>query len=331
VKLSVVALALAAVAALAGIVWLAGVSPVEAGAQLLKGTLGSEAAFSGTLREMTPLILAGIAVFLALRAGLFNIGVEGQLILGAVSSAAIAMNVPGYAGIFLGILGGSAAGAVWALPAGWIRAYRGGHEVITTIMLNNIAAFFTTALVAGPLKGAGQESTTTATLPAASMIGNLFQSGSLKINWGLAMSLFMLVAAGFWLARTVSGFELRLVGANPRASELAGVDRRRAIVGAMALSGAVGGFAGAIQVLAYEGRFYSGFSPGYGFDALGVALLAGSSPFGIIPSAFLFAMLGKGSTSIQILGVPKGITYIVLGLIILVYAAVRYRRSERVD
>lgn len=328
-NLRILLLILAAAGIVVGAVWAAGVNPMEAYERLFAGSLGSPGAISGTLRETTPLLIAGLAVFLALKAGLFNIGVEGQLVVGAAAAAWVALNIPGPFGILLAVATGAAAGALWALPAGLIKAYRGGHEVITTIMLNNVAAFLTTALVAGPLKDPGQESTTTASLPAASMLPHLYEAPPLRINLALIFGILMLMALAFWLKRTVSGFELRLVGSNPRAAELAGIKAPRAIVRAMAVSGAIGGIAGAFQVVAYEGRFFAGISSGYGFDALGVALLSGASPWGMIPSSLLFGVLAKGSTSIQILGVPKGLTYVILGLLILVFAAVRYRRAGR--
>jgi len=330
-KFRVLWLALGAVAILALAIIASGVSPVDAGAKLIQGSLGSKGAIGGTLRETTPLLLAGIAVFLALRAGLFNIGVEGQLVMGAATAAWVSLSIPGPLGMVLAVLAGACAGAVWALPAGWIKAYRGGHEVITTIMLNNIAGFVTTALVAGPLRDPKQESTTTAKLAAESMLPNLFESPPLRISSALILGLILLTLLALWLKRSVAGFELSLTGANIKAAELAGVNTRRTIVQAMLVSGAIGGFAGAIQVLAYEGRFFSGFSPGYGFDALGVALLAGGSAFALIPSSLLFGILAKGGTSIQIIGVPKGITLVVLGLVILVFASVRYRKEAKHD
>lgn len=330
-KLRIALLVVAAFAALIGIVWASGVSPAEVGAKLIQGTFGSKGAIAGTLRETSPLLIAGLAVFVALKAGLFNIGVEGQFIMGAITAAWVALSIPGPGGMLLAILAGSAAGAVWALPAGMIKAYRGGHEVITTIMLNNVAGFLTTYLVAGPLKAPNQESTTTATLAAGSMLPNIVDSPPLRINVSLLLGLVMLVMLAIWIKRTVSGFELCLVGANARAAELAGVSASKTIVKAMVFSGAIGGIAGALQVLAYEGRFFKDFSPGYGFDALGVALLAGGSAWGILPSSLLFGMLAKGGTSIQILGVPKGITNVVLGLLILIFAAVRYRRTATHD
>jgi simple sugar transport system permease protein len=320
----------AAVAAVAGSFLLAGRNPAEATAQMIQGSLGSPGAFGGTMREVTPLLFAGLAVFIALRAGLFNIGVEGQLIVGALACSAIALRVSGPGGAVLGVFAGMLAGCMWALPAGWIKAYRNGHEVITTIMLNNIALLLTGYLVAGPFRSPTSGSPTTATLPAESRLPNLVVQ-PFPLNWSLVLGVAGVVLLFLWLRRTVGGYELEAVGANPRAATFAGIGAKRTIVSAMAASGAIGGLAGALQVLAYEFRFYQGFSPGYGFDALGVALLAGSNPLGVLPSAFLFGVLSKGGTVLSIEGIPKGITTVVLGALILVAAAIRYRRLEPVE
>jgi general nucleoside transport system permease protein len=305
-----------------------GVVPMEAVRGLIQGSLGSPAALSGTLRETTPLLIAGLAVFLALRAGLFNIGVEGQFLVGAAACAFTAIQAPGIGGLLLGAAVGVVAGALWAFPAGWIRAYRGGHEVITTIMLNYIAFHITTMLVAGPFKDPAQEGTTTVVLDQAARLPWLVQRPPLQINFALLIGVILVFLLATWLRRSIAGYELRATGANPTAAAVAGVDTRKVTVSAMLWSGALAGLAGAFQVLAYEGRFYAGFSAGYGFDALGVAILAGPSAVGVLPASFLFGILSKGGTSIQILGVPKGITAVIVGLLIIIFAAVRYRRSS---
>ena len=322
-----VALVVGAVALLTVAVMATHVAPLDALQSLLKSSLGSPRAIAGTIKETTPLLIAGLAVFLALRAGLFNIGVEGQLVVGALACTAVALRFPGPMGIVLGAATGVAAGALWALPAGLIKAYRGGHEVITTIMLNNVAGLLATAIVAGPLKAAGQESATSALLPESTRVPELISGGSFTLSSAVPFALLLMVGLGFWLKRSVGGYELKAVGANPSAAELAGISAKRVTTRAMVASGALGGLAGAVQVLAYEGRFYAGFSSGYGFDALGVALLAGASAWAVLPASLLFGILAKGSTAVQILGVPKGITGVVLGLLILIFAAVRYRRT----
>ena len=196
-------------------------------------------------------------------------------------------------------------------------------------MLNNVAALFTDYLVIGPLRAPGGD-TTTANLTAGTRLPNVVQGGAFSVNLALVVALVLVVALGWWLRRTVAGYELRAVGANPTAARVAGVDPKRTVVRAMLASGAIAGFAGAMQVLAYEGRFYSGFSPGYGFDALGVALLAGEAALALVPAALLFGALAKGGLALQIEGVPKGITTVVLAMVILVAAALRSRGVRKV-
>jgi simple sugar transport system permease protein len=319
-------LVIGALALLAGLMIASGASPLGSLITLLKGSLGTPAAISGTLKETTPLLLLGLAVFISLRAGLFNIGAEGQFLLGAVACTWVNLRIPGVGGIVLGTLAGAVAGALWALPAGLIKAYRNGHEVITTIMLNSVAVYFTTALVAGPMKDPKQDSPTTADLAAGSRLPWLFSHPPVQLSSALLIGVILTLLLAYWLKRTVAGYELQAVGANPGASKYAGIDNRKVLLGAMCASGAIAGIAGVVQVLAYEGRFYAGISPGYGFDALGVALLAGSSAWGVIPASVLFGMLAKGGTALQIDEVPKGITTVVLGLTILVAAALRYRK-----
>jgi len=317
-------LVLGAVAVFIGVIAIAGQNPLEVIQQLFRGALGSERAITKTFEETTPLLLAGVGVFLALRAGLFNIGIEGQFLVGAMCAAAAGLAVPGPMQIPVAILAGMVGGALWAFPAGWIKAYRNGHEVITTIMLNNIAGFLAGALVAGPLKDPNQGKATTAVLA-----GELptIQIGKIGVNVGLFIGMAFAGALWWWLKYRVAGYELRAVGANPTAATYAGVDARRVIVRAMSASGAIGGLAGAVQVLAYEHRFYAEFSPGYGFDSLGVALLAAGNAWLVMPAAFLFGILAEGGRTLQFMDLPRGLTTVVLGLVILVAAAIRYRRE----
>ncbi len=325
----ILALFVGGVAILTGAMLLSDVGPLQALKTLIEGSLGSKGAIAGTLRETTPLLIAGVAVFLALRAGLFNIGVEGQLLVGAAAATAVALAFPGVAGMLLATLAGIAAGALWSLPAGWIRAYRNGHEVITTIMLNNVAVYFTGWLLASPMKDPEQQSPTTGTI--ATRLPNLINQPPLTINIAIPIGLTACVLLAWWLKKTVAGYELEAAGANPTAAQLAGVDPKKTMLLAMTASGALAGLAGAVQVLAYEGRFYSGFSPGYGFDSLGVALLAGGNALGIVPASLLFGILSKGGTALQIEGVPKGITTVVIGFLIILAAAIRYRKGKQLE
>jgi len=302
--------------------------PRQTGIDLVVGSLGSAHAISGTLNEVTPLLISGIAVFLGLKAGLFNIGVEGQFTIGALAATLVALRLPGPVGMVGAVIAGMAAGGLIALPAGAIKAYRGGHEVITTIMLNNVVGLIATALVAGPLKAPNAESPETSSISASSHLPDLIHIGNLEINGGLLIGVLVAIGLAVWLRRGVTGFELRAAGANPTAARFAGINQKLVILKAMTWSGAIGGLAGAVQVLGSQYYFTPDLSSGYGFDALGVALIAGGSPIGLIPSASLFGILHKGGTSIQLMDqVPKGIMYVVLGLLIVIAAAARYRKK----
>lgn len=324
-----IVLVIAAFAMLMGALALVGAAPSDAWHAVISGSFGSSKALSGTIKETTPLLIAGLAVYIALRAGLFNIGVEGQLLVGACAAAAIGLAMPNWVGMVLAVLAAMIAGALWAWPAAAIKVYRGGHEVISTIMLNQLALLLTAFVVKGPLQSPNTESPTTADLAPGVRMPWLIQHGSgrdlMQVNLSILIGVVLLLGFGWWLARTLGGFELKATGANPTAAEFAGVKTKSVMLRSMLFSGAIAGLAGACQVLAYEGRFYPNFSPGYGFDALGVALLAGASPYGVIPAAFVFGILAQGNVQLSLVGIPRGISGILLGILIIVFAAFRYR------
>jgi general nucleoside transport system permease protein len=326
-----IALLLAAVVVVVWTVSLAQVSPGTALSGFVEGSLGGPAAWRNTLRETTPLLLAGLAVFVALRAGLFNIGADGQLVVGAAAAAAVALRIPGAMGVVLACLIGALAGAAWAFPAGWIKARKGGHEVITTIMLNNVAWMFTTWLTAGPMRDISQQSPTTPVLEQASCLPNLVKAGPFALNSALVFGVLCLLGVVYWLGLTVDGYEVEATGANPVAAATAGVNVPAVTIRALMLSGAIAGLAGTFVVLGSEHRFYANFSPGYGFDALGVALLAGRTAWGLAPSALLFAALSAGTSSLQLSGVPKGVSGVLVGVLVILFASLRYRRRSTSD
>jgi simple sugar transport system permease protein len=329
-----VVLVLAAFLLVVGLLRAVGVSAVPTFRFLFESSMGSAAAWSDTLKVMTPLLIAGLGVFVAFRAGLFNIGAEGQITVGALAAVWIGLQITGWLGIVAALVVGALAGALWALPAGLIKAYRGGHEVITTIMLNSIAGFLASYMVNGPLQLATGERPATDELSESTRLPFLADIGRFELSLGLILGLLLVPCFAHWLSRTVGGFEFRLTGENPTAARAAGVKVKRALTRAMAYSGGIAGFAGAVQLLAYDGYFFEGFSAGNGFDAIGVALLAGTSAWGVIPAAFLFGVLENGSQSLTIgdpiagiPGVPNGLNGVLLGLVILVFAAVRFRRK----
>lgn len=308
-----------------------GVQPLEGLRSLVTGAFGTPAGLRETLRQTTPLLFLGAAVFLALRAGLFNIGADGQFVVGALAGTAVILKVPGPLGIALATLTGALAGALWAFPAGWIRAYRGGHEVITTIMLNSVAGFVAVAVAKGPLKDPDSQSPTTIRLPETSWVPNLVENGPFRLNLSLLVGIAVVVGLWYFLTRTTAGYETKATGGNPGAARTAGIDVAQKMTQAMVASGAIAGIAGVLQVLAFDKRFYPGISPGYGFDALGVALLAGGSPWGILISALLFGGMAQGTTELSLLGVPKGLNGILLAILIITFAAVRYRKEANRD
>ncbi|MBS1709945.1 MAG: ABC transporter permease [Armatimonadetes bacterium] len=315
----------------AGLVWAVvastGTPPPDALREMFSGAFGSPQGWRETLKESTPLLVLGASVFLALKAGLFNIGADGQFVVGGLAAAVVGLRVTGPGGVVLGTLAACLAGSAWALLPGWIKAYRGGHEVITTIMMNNVGRLATTALAAGVLRAPGQQNAETPLLDASTTLPNVVQDGAFRLNWAFFIGLVAVVVTALFFSRTVAGFETAATGSNSRASLFAGIDVRRTTLAAMLVSGAVAGLAGALQVFAVKHQFNADFSPGYGFDALGVALLAAGQAWFVIPSALLFGALARGTSALSIMGVPKGLNGVLLGLVVLVFAAVRYRKE----
>jgi general nucleoside transport system permease protein len=313
---------------------LVGQDPVRAFSALLSGALGSDGRLGETLVNTVPLILTGLAVAVGFRAGLFNIGAEGQLLLGAVSVAWLAplLPIPGFLSVPLMIAVGAVAGALWALIPGLLKARLGANEVITTLMLSYVAYYLTEFLIVGPLKAPG-------VLPATPTIGeanriprvgdalaNLGVSGLPdnflgRLHLGLPIALLVAAAVSYLLWRTVPGFTIRVMGQNPEAATYGGVDVRRTIVTTMLLSGAIAGIAGAIQVLGVHHRMSSSFSAGFGFTGIAVALLGNVAPLGVVLAALLFGVLQTGGQVMQrTADTPASIVAIIQGLVIFLVA-----------
>jgi len=296
-------------------------NPIEAYGALLIGALGSKQGLAETLVQMTAFLFAGLGVAIAFRAGLFNIGAEGQLTVGALCTAIVgaALHLPWPIEIPLCLLAGAAGGGAWAAIAGVLRARLGASEVITTIMLNYIAFFFANYLVSGPLQG-NVAAPETALIAASAALPPIVAQTRLTAAFPLAI--VVAVALAWWLRRTVAGYELRAVGRSERAARYAGIDVRRVLVRAMTTSGALAGLAGATEVLGLFHRFNVQLSPGYGFMSIAVALIGGSDPIGVIFSSFFFGIMQNGALSMQALAsVPKDLVAIVEGLVILFVAA----------
>lgn len=312
-------------------------------AGLLEGALGSPQAIAGTLVRATPYIFTGLAVAVAFKCGLFNIGAEGQLALGALAAAWVgyAVHLPAILHIPLAILAGIAGGFVWGAVPGILKARTGAHEVITTIMMNYLALQIVQVLLSGALKDPRTVAAQTPALDRSAWLPMLIPM--LQLHSGVLLAVVVAIALWWFLGRTVWGFELRTVGVNAAAARYAGMPVRRSIILAMALSGGLAGLAGAVEVTGValdvtrvtpDGTRYFGlgFSSGYGFDAIAVALLGRGNPFGVVAAALLFGGLRAGATRMQFTTqVPGEIISVIQGLILLFVAAeVIVRRIYRI-
>jgi simple sugar transport system permease protein len=312
------------------IIAVVGGNPFAAYLGLVQGAFGSAKALSETAVWATPYIFAGLAVAVGFKGGLFNIGAEGQLAFGAVTAALIGyalpgwlhMSLPAYIHIPLAVGLGMLAGAIWAAIPGALKAYTGGHEVINTIMMNYIALNITSFLLNGPMKDPDPMnlSARTPEIAVSARIPPIFPD--LRVHWGFVLALIVAFIIWWLLWKTTLGFEIRTVGANPDAAKYAGINVKRTIIITMALSGALAGLAGAIEVTALNYRHELGFSVGYGFDAIAIALLGKTNPFGVVLAAILFGAMRNGGTRMQFLTqIPVDIISVIQGLILLFVAA----------
>lgn len=298
------------------------------------GAFGSSYAFwSATLVRTTPLLLVGLAVALAFRAGILNIGAEGQLILGAIAASAVALRwptLPGVVMVLAMIAAGALAGAAWAGIAALLRRRFGVLEVISTIMLNFVAVATVSWVVRGPL----QEPTRI--YPMSPTFGEAarwpFLIPGQRLHVGILLGVAAAAALWFVLARTATGFRIRAIGAGAHAAQSAGgVDAERTAVSVFLASGALAGLAGASEVGGVTWALYEGISPGHGYTAIAVALLARLDPRWVVLSALFFGALEAGGASMQRnAGVPAVAVQIVTATLLLsVLAVAQWRRSRR--
>jgi len=311
----------ASLALAAALLALLGYAPRPALSALVSGSLGSASAWTNTLLKAAPLLLTGLAVLLCFRCGVWNIGAEGQLLLGALAATGVATRLlpqaPGALLLPATLAAGAAGGAALGALAGGLRARRAVSEVISTILLNFVAQGLVALAVLGPLQEAGGAYPMSDPLPAAARLPAL---GRLHAGAPGALALALLT----WglLFRTALGFRLRAVGLAPRAARFAGISPEAHGWLALALSGGLAGLAGACEVAGVTGRLYEGLSPGTGYTAIAVALLARLHPLAVVPSALFFGALEAGAGAMQReAGVPSVATQLVQGAVILLSAA----------
>jgi simple sugar transport system permease protein len=281
---------------------------------------------------MVPLAFAGLAVSIAFRAGILNVGAEGQLLVGAAAATALAGPLSGvspFVAIPLMLAGGAIAGALWAGVAGLLRLRFGVLEVISTIMLNFVALYLTGWLVRGPLQEPTRINPQSVSLPEPLHLPVLL--GGTRLHAGVPLVVLVAVGAWWWLSQTASGFRVRAVGANLFAAQSAGgIVVGRTVFGAFLLSGLLAGLGGAVEYTGMTYALYENFSPGYGYTAIAVALLARLHPIGVVGTALLFGALEAGANAMQRdAGVPSAVVTVVEALLILLIVAAD-RWSERV-
>jgi general nucleoside transport system permease protein len=317
--LSVIASVALGVLAAGSVVVLFGASPGAALGALVRGSVGSASGITESILEAIPLLFTGLGVALAFRGHLWNIGAEGQLLVGELASVALAVHAPRWpaAALLPAVLAaGAAAGAIWAAIAAALRVYRGVPEVISTIMLNFLALSLVSWAVTGPLREPGQDIPRTGLIPAAARLPALGNGG---LHAGLLLGLVAVVVVGFLLFYTVTGFRVRAVGLNPEAAAAAGMPVRRTLMVAFLWSGALAGLAGAVQLAGVTDRVYGGSSPGTGYTAIAVALVGRLHPVGVLLAAFFFGALMAGSNEMQrAAGVSSVIAYVIQAVALLV-------------
>jgi len=279
--------------------------------------------FTESLVVATPYIFLGLAVGVGFRCGLFNIGAEGQFFMGALGAAFVGYSLVGLPAIIhlpLALLGGAAAGAIWGAIPGFLKARFGAHEVVNTIMMNWIAFRLSDWLLNGPMKAVGYRPVTPS-IEATAELPRFFPD-PLRFNWGFVLALVLALLVYWFLFKTTFGFEVRAVGANPDAAKYSGMSVMRNFVLVMTISGALAGLAGSVQVLGTDHWVGQGFSAGYGFDSIALALLGKSHPLGIVLAALLFGILRGGATAMQSLArVPIHIISVIQGMVIIFVAA----------
>jgi ABC-type uncharacterized transport system permease subunit len=308
------------------IMLIGGYNPILAYGFLIKKVFGDLYGFGETIREITPLLLTGLSVAFAFRSGLFNIGAEGQFIMGSLGASivGIKLSLPWFIHAPLAILFGALLAGLWGGLAGLLKAKWGVNEVITTIMLNWIALYLANFIITQFLLDPGQQRTyhihDTASI-SFPWLSHLFQNA--RMHWGTLIALLGPVVFYLILWKTKQGFELRAVGLNPQAAEYAGMNVKRNIIKAMFIGGVFAGLAGVIDVLGvFHYQVASSSSSGYGFDGIAVSLLGGNHPLGVLLAAALFGTLSYGAAGMSFgANVPPEIIRIVIGSVIFFVAS----------
>lgn len=301
---------------------ISGNSPIEAYGAMIEGIIGKPKYIAWTIIKATPYILTGLSIAFAFKTGLFNIGAEGQFIIGALVATVVgySINLPAIIHIPLTIILAGLAGGLWGSIAGFLKSKFGINEVIATIMLNWIAFYLSNFMVSSSFISV-PNSEASVNIQDSASIGIDWLKGlvgpATSVNWGIIVSIVLVLVIWFILTKTTLGFELRAVGHNKDAAEYAGIDVGKSILKSMAIAGLLAGVAGAIQVMGVTHNItVLAAQEGYGFDGIAVALIANSNPIGVIFSGLLFGAFKYGGIKMQSVGAPSEVINIVIGSIV---------------
>ena len=296
--------------------------PIMAYKALLEGALGGPKAIANTLNAATPLIFAGLSVAFGFRAGLFNIGANGQLLVGAFCAAIVgnAVTAPFPIAVTLALLAGALGGAVWGFIPGALKAWRGAHEVVTTIMLNSIAYLLLNLLASGIFKDPTATFPRTSDISPGAVIPVILENT--RLHGGIILASLTAVVVWFLLFKTTLGFEIRTVGANASAARYAGIRPAFITILTMSIAGGLAGVGGSVEILGTTKNYPAEYIVNYGFDGIAVALLGRAHPLGVVGGALLFCVMRAGAGSMQrATEIPVDIISIVQGVILLFVAA----------
>jgi ABC-type uncharacterized transport system permease subunit len=298
---------------------IAGKNPLIAYWALVRGAFGSVDSIAFALNKSTPYILAGVGVAMCFRAKVINIGSEGQIAVGGIAASWVALNfsaLPSFIVVTAALIAGATAGAIWSAIAGIMRLKRGVHEVLGTLMLNFIGLLIVSEVLRGPMGEPGAGFPQSPLFADNTWLPSLFPG--IDMHAGILFALGAVVVCHLLLWHTPFGFRLRLLGASTSAAAYSGVSFAGTVFEVMLLAGGFAGLAGAIEVLGVHYRLIEGFSQGFGFNAVAVALLARLSPIAVFTSGLFFAFLEAGALAMQReVGVPSSLVFIIQGLTII--------------
>ncbi len=309
-----------------------GEDPLAIYSSIALGSIGSRYGISETLIETSPLLLISLGLCIAYRAKFWNVGSEGQYIMGAIVATPLALslgNVPVYAAVPVLLAASAAAGGSYGVVAGFLKAKLGVNEIITTLMMNFIAIEFLSLLTWGPLMGsigkagaAKSGQPLSDAVPASTQLPRLFDAADLRVHVGIILAAVLVIVVYVFLVRTSWGYQIRVLGSNADAARYAGMNNQKLTLIVSFLSGALAGIAGAVVLLGTAHRLAERFATGYGYTAIMVTLLGRSSPIGVIFASFFVAALSTGANFMyRTIGLPIFIVNVIVGLILVVMLA----------